>query len=223
MFERPVREVERLHGAVSWSIRTCSPCLRLWTPAITMRVPGLRPPVTRMPPSSRERSIFCRETVQHPQAARLRVRLPGTRGRRDNGLGPRCASQVWLTTAVQPNGSRGPILTFRGDSATRVDRRRGRSYRSMTHNFVQTNVITGGREREPKNNRRGSSVANPRGTRTPSWRATRVPVACLLSRLINQSISSYTFLLTGHPCANCKTTQQKIGFFYQKPSLKYAA
>ena len=27
-----------------------------------------------------------------------------------------CASQVWLTTAVQANGSRGPILTFRGDS-----------------------------------------------------------------------------------------------------------
>ena len=29
---------------------------------------------------------------------------------------------------------------------------------------------------------------------------------------INQSISSCTFLLTGHPCANCKTTQKKSGF-----------
>jgi len=27
-----------------------------------------------------------------------------------------CASQVWLTTTVQPNGPRGPMLTFRGDS-----------------------------------------------------------------------------------------------------------
>ena len=27
-----------------------------------------------------------------------------------------CASQVWLDTAVQPNGAGGPILTFAGDS-----------------------------------------------------------------------------------------------------------
>ena len=33
-----------------------------------------------------------------------------------------CASQVWLTTAVQPNGSRGPILTFRGDSDAHIVR-----------------------------------------------------------------------------------------------------
>ena len=37
--------------------------------------------------------------------------------------------------------------------------------------------------------------------------ATSVGVGC-----INQSISSCTFLLTGHPCANCKTTQKKSGF-----------
>ena len=29
---------------------------------------------------------------------------------------------------------------------------------------------------------------------------------------LNQSISSCTFLLTRHPCANCKTTQKKSGF-----------
>ena len=33
-----------------------------------------------------------------------------------------CASQVWLITAVQPNGSRGPILTFRGDSDAHIVR-----------------------------------------------------------------------------------------------------
>ena len=27
-----------------------------------------------------------------------------------------CASQVWLTTAVRPNGADGPVLTFSGDS-----------------------------------------------------------------------------------------------------------
>ena len=33
-----------------------------------------------------------------------------------------CASQVWLTTVLQPNGSRGPILTFRGDSDAHIVR-----------------------------------------------------------------------------------------------------
>src|SRR5271166_4113284 len=33
-----------------------------------------------------------------------------------------CASQVWLTTTVQPNGSRGPILSFRGDSDAHIVR-----------------------------------------------------------------------------------------------------
>ena len=33
-----------------------------------------------------------------------------------------CASQVWLITAVQPNGPRGPILTFRGDSDAHIVR-----------------------------------------------------------------------------------------------------
>ena len=37
-------------------------------------------------------------------------------------------------------------------------------------------------------------------TAAPCWRS------------INKSISSCTFLLTGHPCANCKTTQKKSGF-----------
>ena len=27
-----------------------------------------------------------------------------------------CASQVWLSTTVQPNGTRGPILIFRGEA-----------------------------------------------------------------------------------------------------------
>jgi cysteine desulfuration protein SufE len=33
-----------------------------------------------------------------------------------------CASQVWLTTTVQPNGPRGPILIFRGDSDAHIVR-----------------------------------------------------------------------------------------------------
>jgi cysteine desulfuration protein SufE len=33
-----------------------------------------------------------------------------------------CASQVWLTTSVRPDGSGGPILTFRGDSDAHIVR-----------------------------------------------------------------------------------------------------
>ena len=33
-----------------------------------------------------------------------------------------CASQVWLTTSVRPNGSDGPVLTFRGDSDAHIVR-----------------------------------------------------------------------------------------------------
>ena len=33
-----------------------------------------------------------------------------------------CASQVWLTTTVQSNGPRGPILIFRGDSDAHIVR-----------------------------------------------------------------------------------------------------
>jgi cysteine desulfuration protein SufE len=33
-----------------------------------------------------------------------------------------CASQVWLTTFVRPDGSGGPILTFRGDSDAHIVR-----------------------------------------------------------------------------------------------------
>ena len=33
-----------------------------------------------------------------------------------------CASQVWLTTAVRPNGGGGPVLSFRGDSDAHIVR-----------------------------------------------------------------------------------------------------
>ena len=33
-----------------------------------------------------------------------------------------CASQVWLTTKVAPNGTGGPILTFEGDSDAHIVR-----------------------------------------------------------------------------------------------------
>ena len=33
-----------------------------------------------------------------------------------------CASQVWLTTSVRPNGSSGPIMTFAGDSDAHIVR-----------------------------------------------------------------------------------------------------
>jgi cysteine desulfuration protein SufE len=33
-----------------------------------------------------------------------------------------CASQVWLDTAVRPNGADGPILTFEGDSDAHIVR-----------------------------------------------------------------------------------------------------
>ncbi|MDF2120495.1 SufE family protein [Roseiarcaceae bacterium H3SJ34-1] len=33
-----------------------------------------------------------------------------------------CASQVWLETKVQPNGSDGPVLAFRGDSDAHIVR-----------------------------------------------------------------------------------------------------
>jgi hypothetical protein len=47
-------------------------------------------------------------------------------------------------------------------TATRVHRRRGRSYRSMTHNFVQTNVITRWREWGTEEQLPACSVANLR-------------------------------------------------------------
>ena len=54
----------------------------------------------------------------------------------------------------------------------------------MTHNFVETNAMIEGRERGTEEQSPGSSVANPRGTRTPSL-ASSTPsrVASLLSRL----------------------------------------
>jgi cysteine desulfuration protein SufE len=33
-----------------------------------------------------------------------------------------CASQVWLTTSMRPNGAGGPVLTFRGDSDAHIVR-----------------------------------------------------------------------------------------------------
>ncbi len=33
-----------------------------------------------------------------------------------------CASQVWLETAVRPNGADGPVLTFEGDSDAHIVR-----------------------------------------------------------------------------------------------------
>ncbi|NVO16046.1 MAG: SufE family protein [Rhodoplanes sp.] len=33
-----------------------------------------------------------------------------------------CASQVWLTTDVRPNGAAGPVLTFTGDSDAHIVR-----------------------------------------------------------------------------------------------------
>jgi cysteine desulfuration protein SufE len=33
-----------------------------------------------------------------------------------------CASQVWLSTAVKPNGGTGPVLTFAGDSDAHIVR-----------------------------------------------------------------------------------------------------
>jgi cysteine desulfuration protein SufE len=33
-----------------------------------------------------------------------------------------CASQVWLSTAVQPNGQAGPVLSFAGDSDAHIVR-----------------------------------------------------------------------------------------------------
>jgi len=33
-----------------------------------------------------------------------------------------CASQVWLETTIQPSGSDGPVLTFRGDSDAHIVR-----------------------------------------------------------------------------------------------------
>jgi cysteine desulfuration protein SufE len=35
---------------------------------------------------------------------------------------PGCASQVWMTTSVEPNGADGPALTFNGDSDAHIVR-----------------------------------------------------------------------------------------------------
>jgi cysteine desulfuration protein SufE len=35
---------------------------------------------------------------------------------------PGCASQVWLSTSIKPNGSGGPMLTFEGDSDAHIVR-----------------------------------------------------------------------------------------------------
>src|SRR5215510_1452758 len=44
------------------------------------------------------------------------------RDRRDANKVQGCASQVWLATAVQPNGQGGPVLSFVGDSDAHIVR-----------------------------------------------------------------------------------------------------
>ena len=48
--------------------------------------------------------------------------MPET-ARTDANKVPGCASQVWLSTSVKPNGAGGPILTFAGDSDAHIVRR----------------------------------------------------------------------------------------------------
>ena len=44
------------------------------------------------------------------------------RDRRDSNKVQGCASQVWLSTAVKPNGQGGPVLSFMGDSDAHIVR-----------------------------------------------------------------------------------------------------
>jgi cysteine desulfuration protein SufE len=44
------------------------------------------------------------------------------RDRRDANKVQGCASQVWLTTTVQPKGQAGPVLSFTGDSDAHIVR-----------------------------------------------------------------------------------------------------
>jgi cysteine desulfuration protein SufE len=44
------------------------------------------------------------------------------RARTDANKVQGCASQVWLSTTVQPNGAGGPVLTFIGDSDAHIVR-----------------------------------------------------------------------------------------------------
>jgi len=43
-------------------------------------------------------------------------------GRSDANKVQGCASQVWLDTTVSPNGARGPVLSFAGDSDAHIVR-----------------------------------------------------------------------------------------------------
>ena len=47
--------------------------------------------------------------------------LPDT-ARNDANKVQGCASQVWLATAIKPNGGAGPLLTFEGDSDAHIVR-----------------------------------------------------------------------------------------------------
>ena len=47
--------------------------------------------------------------------------LPET-ARNDANKVQGCASQVWLATAISPNGASGPVLTFQGDSDAHIVR-----------------------------------------------------------------------------------------------------
>jgi len=44
------------------------------------------------------------------------------RDRRDANKVQGCASQVWLATTVKPNGTGGPVLSFKGDSDAHIVR-----------------------------------------------------------------------------------------------------
>jgi cysteine desulfuration protein SufE len=47
--------------------------------------------------------------------------LPDT-ARNDTNKVQGCASQVWLSTSIKPNGSAGPVLSFEGDSDAHIVR-----------------------------------------------------------------------------------------------------
>jgi cysteine desulfuration protein SufE len=44
------------------------------------------------------------------------------RERQDANKVQGCASQVWLSTTIKPNGAGGPVLSFKGDSDAHIVR-----------------------------------------------------------------------------------------------------
>jgi len=55
------------------------------------------------------------------ELGRLLPPLPAA-ARNDANKVQGCASQVWLATAIRPNGASGPLLTFQGDSDAHIVR-----------------------------------------------------------------------------------------------------